>query len=533
MNKLVILLTDALAPASELVESLSSAGLTVLLKDLSDLGPKASTAPKAAPLSRGSQTTPRLLAVIYEIPLEATPDGLRLIASQARSWSGVSIVACRKTTNRASRGLQAPDNETLKRLGFDLVADSSAQLPALLRQVEDGGVTGELKLPEGFKSDPESSAFLLPDSVRSRQLRGAFALLASLHLASNQKEAALSAVAGVARLVTADRWILFLLRQTSNTAAVEFEPLVAREFAKLNQLSFDEAWQRELVEEVEPSNIKASRASQEAATTIKAINRIEEERRVIAVPLVSGERVLGVLEGVRTNTRARSFSQNETALLTALTMPIASALANSVRIAEAERSSLTDDLTRLHNARYLRQFLVNELKRARRYGARVAALFLDLDDFKRVNDAHGHLIGSHALMEVAALVLPAVRDTDCVVRYGGDEFVVILPDSGIEQAIQVAERIRLKIERNEFTGGRRLKVRLTASLGIAVFPLHALSPRQLIVAADRAMYAAKAANKNCVRVVDEPVAADKECESDTRSVEPSQFQRIPVEKLIS
>jgi diguanylate cyclase (GGDEF)-like protein len=208
-------------------------------------------------------------------------------------------------------------------------------------------------------------------------------------------------------------------------------------------------------------------------------------------------------------------------------------LANSVRIAEAERLSLTDDLTRLRNARYLRQFLVNEIKRARRYRSNVAALFLDLDDFKRINDVHGHLAGSHALMEVAAVVLPSVRDTDCVVRYGGDEFVLILTETGVAEAVQVAERIRRKIETHEFTGGRTLRFTVTASFGVAVFPLHASSPQQLIAGADRAMYQAKAANKNCVRVVADPEPAIIADGPEPSLIRPAQFQRIPGEKLIS
>jgi diguanylate cyclase (GGDEF)-like protein len=143
--------------------------------------------------------------------------------------------------------------------------------------------------------------------------------------------------------------------------------------------------------------------------------------------------------------------------------------------------------------------LLNEIRRARRYGSSVAALFLDLDDFKRVNDLHGHLVGSHVLMEMAAVILSSVRDTDAVARYGGDEFVIVLPDTGTELAGTVAERIREKIALFYFTGGRQLKLSLTASFGVAAFPLHASSPQQLIACADTAMYEAKAAHKNCIR----------------------------------
>jgi diguanylate cyclase (GGDEF)-like protein len=527
MNKLVILLTGAnRSPASELLESLSAAGISVLLKDLSDIGPQSATA-------RGASVGPwlRPLAVLYELQPGIDPEELRLVASQAKSWSGTAIVACQPGPNdSASEPAHAPDNEALKRLGFDLVADSPAQLPALLRQAEDAGGTGELKLPEGFKCTPDTRGFTLPASLRGRQLRGAFALLASLQLASNQKEAAVIALAGVARLVAADRWAIYLNRASSSVAA-ELEPLVGRTFS--GQLSFDAEWQRELLEVVEEPTFPSSDATLEAATSLKAIRKTEDGQRVVALPLVNNERTLGVLEGVRVHLDACSFSQTETAFLAALAIPIAASLSNSVRIAEAERSSLTDDLTRLHNARYLRQFLVNEIKRARRYGANVGALFLDLDDFKRVNDLHGHLAGSHALMEIAAVILPSVRDTDCVIRYGGDEFVIILPDTGANEAAQVAERIRLKIERQKFTGGRRLQVSLTASLGIAVFPQHASSPRQLIVAADRAMYQAKAAHKNCVRVIDEAVVDAGDGAQGGRLAGQPQFQRIPGEKLIS
>ena len=527
MKKQVILLTDAeTAPALELLECLSSAAISVLARDLTE----------TQALAEGySENAPHPLAVLYEVLPRANPRDLGLVVSRANElWPGVSIVACRRELARSGvEVLVKPDNQTLERLGFRAIADSPSQLPALLRQLEEVVGTGELKLPEGFKPILDSRAFLLPRSVRNQHLRGAFALLASLHLASDQKEAALAALAGVARLVPADRWSILLVTQTSSPDAVKLEHLAGRNFADGGTLLFDQEWQRELLGDVEAPAELESKAAHEASTRIETIRKTENGRRLIALPLVSGERVVGVLEGMRTRAGARSFSRSENELLATLTIPIAAALANSVRIAEAECLSLTDDLTRLRNARYLRQFLVNEIKRARRYRSNVAALFLDLDDFKRINDWHGHLAGSHALMEVAAVVLPSVRDTDCVVRYGGDEFVLILTETGIEEAVQVAERIRAKIEVHQFTGGRRLKFSLTASFGIAVFPMHALSPQQLIACADRAMYPAKAANKNCVLVTADSETVNQDAGPESSLVGLTQFQRIPGEKLIS
>jgi diguanylate cyclase (GGDEF)-like protein len=523
MKKQVIVLTDAgTAPSIALSQSLSAAGISVFEHRLDE---------PRTPIEVYQEKAARPLAVLYEISPRATVPDLRAVVTQARElWPSSSLIVCARDSSRPEQtAAPRPDNTTLRRLGFRAVADSPQQLPALLRQVEDVVGTGELKLPEGFRPLPESRALSLPPTVTRQHLRGAFALLASLHLASDQKEAGLAVLAGVARLVIADRWSIFLVNGNSGGENFKFEPLASRSFADAQTLLFDQEWQRELRDDLASSTEPESRAAHEAATAIETVRKVEKGRRIIALPLVSGERVVGVLEGSRT----RSFSRSETNLLNTLTIPIAAALSNSVRIAEAERLSLTDDLTRLRNARYLRQFLVNEIKRARRYRTRVAALFLDLDDFKRVNDLHGHLAGSHALMEVAAVILPSVRDTDCVVRYGGDEFVLILTETGIDEALQVAERIRAKIEAHRFTGGRRLRFSLTASFGLAVFPVHALSPQQLIAYADRAMYQAKAANKNCIRVT---ASADPTHADDDPEISLShqlQFQRIPDEKLIS
>jgi diguanylate cyclase (GGDEF)-like protein len=340
----------------------------------------------------------------------------------------------------------------------------------------------------------------LPPKIKFNDLRAAFDLVASLHFIGDQSGAANTALTGLEQLIKADRWAIYLFSEEKGIESSTLEAIaVRRPGQQTGGGRSEEEWRRVLTGESDLPIGSETRAAKRAAAGMGIIKRKERGQFVLAVPLICGERILGVIEGIREGAGAHAFKKTDVALLDSLSLPIASALANAVRIAEAERLSQTDDLTKLHNARYLRQFLLNEIRRARRYGSSVAALFLDLDDFKRVNDEHGHLVGSHVLMEMAAVILSSIRDTDAVARYGGDEFVIVLPDTGTELAGTVAERIRQKILRHQFTGGRRLQLSMTASFGVAAFPKHASSPQQLIACADTAMYEAKAANKNCVR----------------------------------
>jgi diguanylate cyclase (GGDEF)-like protein len=517
MKKHVILLADLRSEfASDLLETLNSAGIAVSRNPFAG---ELDFDPQAGPLELQEP-----VAVVCELPKPATAARLRSAMERARElWPNIPLVACQN----ANSPIESRTKKQLTKLGFRAVAESAAQLPALLREVEESPGTGEL--PEPFKSSPDTRAFELPTSVRSQSLRDALSLIASLHFAASQKEAASMAVDGVARLACADRWSIFVADENTNREKIELE-LLATQASSLLEQSFHPD---QTISDNVASAAPATPVAQAAVYRVEPVRKAVRENWVLALPLVCGEKVHGVLEGIRRRPGSRSFSRSEVTLLSALATPIAAALSNSVRVAEAERLSQTDELTRLHNARYLRQFLVNEMKRARRFGSKISALFLDLDDFKTVNDLHGHLVGSHALMEVASVILPSVRDTDCVVRYGGDEFVVILPETSVLEAVRVAERIRAKVERHRFTGGRRLQIRLTSSIGLAVFPDDALSPHQLIACADRAMYAAKAANKNCVRVTSSLNLPAAETRLTGDAVDGPQFQRIPDEKFIS
>lgn len=500
MSSHVILLTDAHeAPAYELIEALRGAGVKTLIEGLREVEVEVALAQQQKRAGLHDAEGPPPLAVLYEVVPGADMVELHTAIDHAKAfWPGAPLVACRRQTNGyQSHNLRSLDGPTLKRLGFLAIADKSAQLPALLREIEGQGNSGELRLPESFEPHAESEQASLPRKIKISHLRAAYDLVSSLHFSGDQSGAASTALAGLQNLITADRWAIYLFSDSKGLEGATLEAVAVR-WAGQEGLTTEEEWGRLKLEPDLPLGSE-TKAAKRAAAGMGIIKRKEKGRFVVAVPLICGERILGVIEGIRESAGARAFKKTDVALLDSLSLPIASALANAVRIAEAERLSQTDDLTKLHNARYLRQFLLNEIRRARRYGSSVAALFLDLDDFKQINDEHGHLVGSHVLMEMAAVILSSIRDTDAVARYGGDEFVIVLPDTGTELAGQVAERIRQKIIRHNFTGGRRLQLSLTASFGVAAFPKHASSPQQLIACADTAMYEAKAANKNCVR----------------------------------
>ena len=214
------------------------------------------------------------------------------------------------------------------------------------------------------------------------------------------------------------------------------------------------------------------------------------------------EAPVGALVGFDRRTSAEEPALNATVAhaWAALLSPAALALENALIVERAEALSVTDDLTRLYNSRYLNVSLRRETKRAVRTNRALSLLFIDLDGFKAVNDTYGHLYGSRALVEAAAVIRTSARETDVVARFGGDEFAVILPETARDGAIMVAERIRDRIAAHSFLTADLLDVRLTASVGIATLPDVAASSEELMQAADRAMYKVKVSGKNGIHL---------------------------------
>jgi diguanylate cyclase (GGDEF)-like protein len=219
---------------------------------------------------------------------------------------------------------------------------------------------------------------------------------------------------------------------------------------------------------------------------------------VIAFPLSCRGRKVGALVALDREASARE-PRVAASLLRAVRIllePASVALDSALLLKRAEALSVTDDLTHLYNSRYLNLVLRRETKRASRSGRPLSLLFIDLDGFKGVNDTHGHLFGSRALVEAAAVIRSSARETDVVSRFGGDEFAIVLPDTGGEGAFAVGARVRDKIAAHTFLAADGLDIHLTGSVGVATLPDVANSAEELVQAADRAMYAVKDSGKN-------------------------------------
>jgi diguanylate cyclase (GGDEF)-like protein len=227
---------------------------------------------------------------------------------------------------------------------------------------------------------------------------------------------------------------------------------------------------------------------------------------VVAFPLSCRGRRVGALVALDRvpSSREPRLSDSMLRAVRILLEPASVALDNALLLKRAEALSVTDDLTHLYNSRYLNLVLRRETKRASRSGRPLSLLFIDLDGFKEVNDTHGHLFGSRALVEAAAVIRSSARETDVVARFGGDEFALVLPDTGGEGAYAVGERIRERIAAHRFLTGDGLDIHLTVSVGVATLPDVANSSEELVQAADKAMYRVKDSGKNGIQAAVDP-----------------------------
>ncbi len=221
-------------------------------------------------------------------------------------------------------------------------------------------------------------------------------------------------------------------------------------------------------------------------------------RSGLVVPLIMRERVLGALF-LQDCTELRAWNIDDISLIGSLADQISVAIENAELHQEKEKQAVTDGLTGIANRRHFNETFTREFERAKRYNQELSLVVVDLDFLKVINDTFGHQVGDEAIKEIARLVKQSSRAVDLPARYGGEEFCLLLPNTDIKMAEQLAERLRRLINDVHIEGPGHI----SASFGVASYPLHAGDPDFLFRKADEALYEAKQAGRNMVKVASE------------------------------
>ncbi|GFO68070.1 GGDEF domain-containing protein [Geomonas limicola] len=220
-------------------------------------------------------------------------------------------------------------------------------------------------------------------------------------------------------------------------------------------------------------------------------------RSLVCVPLVFQSRIMGIL--YLDDFEPRQFDRDKLNLLSILASFAAMAIHNATLHKRTKLMAITDSLTGLHNHRYFKQFFKQEMGRARRYHKPFSIIMMDVDDFKSFNDSFGHAVGDELLTVMGAVILETIRGVDVAFRYGGEEFIVLLPETRLEKAILAAERLRAAVQAgtaNKLAGSRGRGV--TVSIGVASYPENADKMDELFNIVDSLLYQAKRCGKNKV-----------------------------------
>jgi diguanylate cyclase (GGDEF)-like protein len=210
----------------------------------------------------------------------------------------------------------------------------------------------------------------------------------------------------------------------------------------------------------------------------------------LSVPMVVQGELIGVLNLAHSSNQA--FNEEHLRLLTLIAAQAAAILQRVLMYEEMARLAITDDLTGLYNRRHFQDRLAHEIRRAQRYGQGFSVIYLDIDHFKMINDNWGHALGDRILADMGKVLLRWGRSSDLIARFGGEEFVALLPMTDADRAVRAAERLRCMVEEHSFPRRKRL----TISLGISTYPADGEAGDELLRKADAALYLAKRLGRN-------------------------------------
>lgn len=218
----------------------------------------------------------------------------------------------------------------------------------------------------------------------------------------------------------------------------------------------------------------------------------------VLLPLMADKKFIGLL--ILAKYASLAYTQDDLRLFLVIANQAGLAIQNRRLYERAYYTAITDGLTGIYNQKYFREQLEFQLEKAKEYGFKISLLMIDIDRFKKFNDSYGHQIGDKVLAEVSKVIQDCVNPDSLVARYGGEEFAVILPDTPIEAAVIVGEKIRADIEKHIIKTSEYPNLKVTVSLGIATFPDHIKNMRRMVVElidiADDNLYSAKDAGRN-------------------------------------
>ena len=302
-----------------------------------------------------------------------------------------------------------------------------------------------------------------------------------------------------------DTWSLLMIDE--NTQELYFEIAIGAGANKLKdiRLKVGDGIAGWVAANGEPVLVEDVRKDERFNSRIDELTQVET-RSVVCVPIKGREKVLGVIELINCLGR-ESFRPEDIPILKNLADYAAIALENARYVQRIHELTITDDCTALYNARHLHFVLDAEIYRSNRYNYEFSVIFIDLDHFKQVNDTYGHLVGSKLLWMIGDLIKGHLRLIDYAFRYGGDEFVVLLPQTSKENALMVVRRVKDLLNSSTFFTDEGLNIKVTASFGLASFPSDARTRKEILRMADEAMYVVKNTTRDNIALAGEGIRA--------------------------
>jgi diguanylate cyclase (GGDEF)-like protein len=309
----------------------------------------------------------------------------------------------------------------------------------------------------------------------------------------------------ISDLLQPDTWSLLMLDEATNE--LYFEIAIGAGADKLKDVrhKVGEGIAGWVAQNGEPVLVEDVKRDARFTSRIDELTQMDT-RSVVCVPIKGKEKILGVIELINCLGR-ESFRKADIPILKSLADYAAIALENARYIQRIHELTITDDCTALYNARHLNFVLDAEIYRSTRYGYEFSVIFLDLDHFKQVNDTHGHLVGSKLLWMIGDLIKGHLRLIDYAFRYGGDEFVILLPQTSKQNTLMVVRRLKTLLNSKVFFTDENLNITVTASFGVASFPADGRSRRELLRMADEAMYLVKNTTRNSIALAGEGIRA--------------------------